>query len=452
MSVLCYAGLSSERTTTVKWVEDSMKSAISVENLSKMYRVGRVRVAKYQTLRETISDSIAKASKGVWLRLKGSRDREDALSGSEEAFWALKDMSFEVQPGEVIGIIGRNGAGKSTLLKILSRITEPTRGRVKYRGRIANLLEVGTGFHPELTGRENIFLNASIIGMNRREIVRKFDEIVAFSEIEQFLETPVKRYSSGMYVRLAFAVAAHLDPDILIIDEVLAVGDMQFQKKCLSKLKDVANIGRTVLFVTHNMQSVRQLCSRTILIQKGSMIYDGRPAEAISHYLGQTSNEANTFDLGRMSNLSGEKQASITKVKYFDSRGRSTAKMYQGERINIRAYLSTKVQLEKMDLAMAVVHRDGTRVFSMTLADQEGPASIAAGHYAIGFSFDLNYLRSDQYYLALNLSECGNTLDHIDGIPFPEIEDPYADEVKESYRWGIVRIPVLWQRPVKEDA
>ena len=203
-----------------------------------------------------------------------------------EDFWALKDVSFEIKAGDVVGIIGRNGAGKSTLLKILSRITEPTEGRITLNGRVASLLEVGTGFHPELTGRENIYLNGTILGMMRREITKKFDEIVAFAEVEKFLDTPVKRYSSGMYVRLAFAVAAHLEPEILIVDEVLAVGDAQFQKKCLGKMQDVSRQeGRTVLFVSHNMSAITSLCNRVILLNKGTVQFNGSPQEGIDLYM-----------------------------------------------------------------------------------------------------------------------------------------------------------------------
>jgi lipopolysaccharide transport system ATP-binding protein len=208
-------------------------------------------------------------------------------TASKEEFWALKDVSFEVKRGEVVGIIGRNGAGKSTLLKILSRITEPTEGRVTLRGRVASLLEVGTGFHPELTGRENIFLNGAILGMTKAEIKKKFDEIVAFAEVERFLDTPVKRYSSGMYVRLAFAVAAHLEPEILVVDEVLAVGDAEFQKKCLGKMKDVATGGRTVLFVSHNMLAVRSLCEKALVLNKGTKVAEGTANECIKAYSNQ---------------------------------------------------------------------------------------------------------------------------------------------------------------------
>lgn len=249
-----------------------MKPIIRVNNLSKQYLIGAARTAP-ATLRETLTGVVRSPLKS--LRRNDNQD---------EILWALKDVSFDVQPGEVVGIVGRNGAGKSTLLKILSRITEPTTGRIELYGKVGSLLEVGTGFHPELTGRENIYLNGSIIGMSRAEIERKFDEIVEFSEIERFLETPVKRYSSGMYVRLAFAVAAHLEPEILIVDEVLAVGDTNFQKKCLGKMNEIAAEGRTVLFVSHNVTAVRRLCSRTIVINDGTVIADAPTTAALRAY------------------------------------------------------------------------------------------------------------------------------------------------------------------------
>lgn len=256
------------------------KPIIEIEGLGKSYRIGANR-EKYLSLR----DEMAKAAHGFYRRFV-SRDWH-ALR--DEEFWAIKDVSFSINEGETVGIIGRNGAGKSTLLKILSKITPPTTGKVTLRGRIASLLEVGTGFHPELTGRENIYLNGAILGMTRAEIKRKFDEIVAFAEVEKFLDTPVKRYSSGMYVRLAFAVAAHLEPEILIVDEVLAVGDAQFQKKCLGKLGEVAKRGRTVLFVSHNMAAVENLCERGLLMSKGAVACDGNTAETVAAHLGTPS-------------------------------------------------------------------------------------------------------------------------------------------------------------------
>jgi lipopolysaccharide transport system ATP-binding protein len=260
-----------------------MTIAIKIQSLSKKYTIRHQVQEPYATIRDALTRKAASLAKRA-IRSVATGDPERELS--REEFWALKNVSFEVEQGERIGIIGPNGAGKSTLLKILSRVTEPTAGRLVLRGRVASLLEVGTGFHAELTGRENIFLNGAILGMTRSEIKRKFDEIVDFAEVERFLDTPVKRYSSGMYVRLAFAVAAHLEPEILLVDEVLAVGDASFQKKCLGKMKNAATEGRTILFVSHQTGAIKSLCSRVIEINKGSIVRDGDPETVIEGYLG----------------------------------------------------------------------------------------------------------------------------------------------------------------------
>jgi lipopolysaccharide transport system ATP-binding protein len=254
--------------------------AVRVEALSKQYRIGG-RQEGYKTFRESLTDALQSPVRRLGALLRGTNGRGQ---DPEDTFWALKDISFEVRKGEVVGIIGRNGAGKSTLLKVLSRITEPTSGLAEIRGRVGSLLEVGTGFHPELTGRENIFLNGAILGMRKAEIARRFDEIVAFSEVEKFIDTPVKRYSSGMYLRLAFAVAAHLEPEILLVDEVLAVGDAAFQKKCLGKMGEVKQEGRTVIFVSHNMGAIMQLCPRVIWIESGQIEGQGDTRAIISRY------------------------------------------------------------------------------------------------------------------------------------------------------------------------
>nr|WP_319375394.1 ABC transporter ATP-binding protein [uncultured Methanoregula sp.] len=251
-------------------------TAIRINNLGKQYQLGGPQ-GQYHTFRDAIVNTLKIPFKKIH------------RTSPNEGFWALKDVSFEIGKGEVIGIIGKNGAGKSTLLKILSRITPPTNGYIELHGRVGSLLEVGTGFHPELTGRENIYLSGSILGMKKSEIDSKFDEIVKFSEIEQFIDTPVKRYSSGMYVRLAFAVAAHLEPEILLVDEVLAVGDASFQKKCLGKMGDVGREGRTILFVSHNMTAIKALCNRTIVINSGQVQFDGNTDEAVAYYLNATS-------------------------------------------------------------------------------------------------------------------------------------------------------------------
>lgn len=256
--------------------------AIQVEGLGKQYRLGAQR-ERYRTLREQLVRALTSPARRLQSVLRGH-----STIASTDTFWALKGVSFEVERGDVVGIIGRNGAGKTTLLKILSRITEPTSGCAQIRGRTASLLEVGTGFHPELTGRENIYLNGAILGMKRPEIDSRFDQIVAFAEVERFIETQVKHYSSGMYLRLAFAVSAHLDPEILLVDEVLAVGDASFQKKCLGKMGEVADAGRTVLFVSHNMEAVQRLCRRCLWIDHGSVVADGKPDTVISTYLAQS--------------------------------------------------------------------------------------------------------------------------------------------------------------------
>jgi lipopolysaccharide transport system ATP-binding protein len=261
-------------------------TVIKVENLSKQYRIGTKE--GYRTFRETLVDAAKAPFSRLGSLLPTLRSKLSSPSSKpasrDDTFWALKDVSFEVKQGEVVGIIGRNGAGKSTLLKILSKITEPTTGRVELRGRVGSLLEVGTGFHPELTGHENVYLYGAILGMDRWEVTRKFDEIVAFAEVEKFIETPVKRYSSGMYMRLAFAVAAFMETEILLVDEVLAVGDAAFQKKCTGKMGDVAKQGRTVLFVSHNMIAIEALCSRGVVLNAGRIVYDGKAEDAIQKY------------------------------------------------------------------------------------------------------------------------------------------------------------------------
>ena len=299
--------------------------AIRAEGLSKQYRIGKG--PSYKTLRDSLT-GLASAAFRPWRRK------------TPETIWALRDVSFEIEPGEVVGVIGRNGAGKSTLLKILSRITEPTEGRAEIHGRVGSLLEVGTGFHLELTGRENIFLNGAILGMRRAEIERKFDEIVAFAEVEKFIDTPVKHYSSGMYLRLAFAVAAHLEPEILLVDEVLAVGDAAFQTKCLGKMGDVAAEGRTVLFVSHNMTAVQRLCGRCIWISKGSIGAVGGPAEVVATYLAGTTPTDGGVTPGD-SDLSGHENpypphaALIRRIRLLDKAGSIRQTFQMGEPMTI---------------------------------------------------------------------------------------------------------------------
>jgi lipopolysaccharide transport system ATP-binding protein len=284
-----------------------MSVSIATENLSKSYRIGELQ-STYGTLR----DSLAAAVKRV-----ARRDHKEHF----EVIWALRDVSLEIREGDVLGVIGRNGAGKSTFLKILTRITTPTSGRAEIRGRVGSLLEVGTGFHPELTGRENVFLNGSVLGMKRREIQQKFPEIVEFSGVEQFIDTPVKRYSSGMSVRLAFAVAAHLEPEILLVDEVLAVGDAEFQRRCLGRMEDLSQSGRTVVFVSHQMQAVAQLCDRAVLLQKGSVVMDGPSADVVAHYLQTVGGSTSTRFWTDLESAPGDELVRLRSVRVVDKEG-----------------------------------------------------------------------------------------------------------------------------------
>jgi lipopolysaccharide transport system ATP-binding protein len=337
-----------------------MKSAIQVEGISKLFRLGAQRGEKYQTLRESIMAGI----RAPLDRLRYLTTTDINASRSNNLFWALKDVSFEVQPGEVIGIIGQNGSGKSTLLKILSRIYEPTTGRAIVRGRLASLLEVGTGFHHELTGRENIYLNGSILGMTKKEIDRQFDEIVAFSEIEQFLDTPVKRYSSGMYVRLAFAVAAHLQPEILIVDEVLAVGDALFQKKCLGKMSDVANSGRTVLFVSHNMQAVQNLCKQVIWLSDSRVVCIGETSEIIQKYLKYNDNTQRNQTWTEPNHAPGNELILLHKITATPTNEQPTNEITTNTELKVTIDYWNRKPNTFLNLSVHVYYGDGTMAFN----------------------------------------------------------------------------------------
>ncbi|GAB4513291.1 MAG: hypothetical protein OHK0046_13980 [Anaerolineae bacterium] len=322
--------------------------AIRVENLGKQYRIGAAPV-RYRTFRDVIINATSAPFRRARSLLRG-----EAYGAAElnQEFWALKDVSFEVQHGDVVGIIGRNGAGKSTLLKILSRITEPTTGRVELYGRVGALLEVGTGFHPELTGRENIYLNASILGMSRAEINRKFDEIVDFAEVEKFIDTPVKHYSSGMGLRLGFAVAAHLEPEILVVDEVLAVGDAAFQKKCLGKMSDVASEGRTVLFVSHNMAAVQGLCKSSIVLNQGNLTYMGEQNAGIEHYLNTAQQSA--INLTHRKDRHGSGQIKIKKIECRDLNGSPIETVLSGQTFDIYLHFAADPDFYSQRLVVSV--------------------------------------------------------------------------------------------------
>jgi len=308
-----------------------MSTVISVESLSKKYIIGHQKQERHDSLRDALADGAKRVAHKLAHPFAAPQN-----DPTHEEFWALKDVSFDIKQGDRVGIIGRNGAGKSTLLKVLSRITEPTSGKVSIKGRVASLLEVGTGFHPELSGRENIFLNGAILGMSKAEIKKKFDEIVAFAEVEKFLDTPVKRYSSGMYVRLAFAVAAHLEPEILIVDEVLAVGDAQFQKKCMGKMEEVGKEGRTVLFVSHQMAAIQNLCQKVIVLNKGCVNYVGTQLEAVSKYL--SLDQVSTESLISRSDRRGTQGMRIVSITFVDHAGREIKSAVSGQELGIRLH------------------------------------------------------------------------------------------------------------------
>ena len=347
-------------------------SVIKVENLGKKYRIG-ANGAGSDGLRHAIHDLFTNPLRKTRNGHSNANQQSAISTPQSQEFWALKDVSFEVNQGEVVGIIGRNGAGKSTLLKILSRITEPTTGRLGIRGRVASLLEVGTGFHPELTGRENVFLNGAILGMTREEIKRKFDEIVAFAEIEKFIDTPVKRYSSGMYVRLAFAVAAHLEPEILIVDEVLAVGDAQFQKKCLGKMGEVARGGRTVLFVSHNMSAVKRLCTSAMLLADGRLLDQGDTATVISSYLEDGVGTDAIVELPEPLHMV-KSALQISKVEILNSKRETSSLLLFGEQIHVKLSLKVQQSLPQVKVGIGV-YADGVRIGTTHTAPIDIPAS-----------------------------------------------------------------------------
>ena len=366
--------------------------AVSVQNLSKSFRIAHRRsgLPGYRTLH----DELVTLPRRLINRLRASG------RSTSETFWALNDVSFDIKKGEAVGIIGSNGAGKSTLLKILNRITEPTRGGVDIYGRVGALLEVGTGFHPELTGRENIFLNGAVLGMTRAEIKRKFDEIIAFAEVEKFLDTPVKRYSSGMYVRLAFAVAAHLDPEILLIDEVLAVGDAEFQKKCLAKMEDiVASEGRTVIFVSHNMDAVCHLCSRGVLLRNGEVAKIGRAADVVSAYLGGEQDQTPEIDFAPI-----ESDASFQFAGLYNSKGQPTSSFSTREPVLLKCSFTVRRRIEGLQPSFSVFNFKGDQIFYASLSMAQPAIAVEdTGNHNISAQIPGHLLLPGNYSLTLAL-------------------------------------------------
>jgi len=367
---------------------------ISVEHLGKSYTLRHQRAEPYVALRDVLTDK----ARSVFRRTKPVVTTEE--------FRALDDVSFDVQAGDRVGIIGRNGAGKSTLLKILSRIVAPTKGRITIDGRVASLLEVGTGFHPELSGRENIYLNGSILGMSRAEINAKFDEIVAFSEVERFLDTPVKRYSSGMYVRLAFAVAAHLEPEILIVDEVLAVGDAAFQRKCLGKMESAAGEGRTVLFVSHQMDAVQRLCNKGLLLNNGRLVHTGPMEQVVQHYLQSQATAEATFALAKPEEPN---HAYATELQVQDANGQAAAEIPIGAPWQVRTRFTVEKPTEGFVIALGL----STLLDLPIRTTWSEPRTLRPGRYEAVYTNDGIHLAGGQYKLIVGLSAQGRVLHYV---------------------------------------
>jgi lipopolysaccharide transport system ATP-binding protein len=414
-----------------------MGPIIEVDNLSKLYRLGRRHSAPYGTLREAV----------VGLFRKPPSSLMDA--SSETTLWALKDISFDVTAGEVLGVIGRNGAGKSTLLRVLSRVTEPTTGCVRLYGRVGSLLEIGTGFHPELTGRENVFLNGAVLGMRRAEIVRKFDEILGFAEVERFIDTPVKHYSSGMYLRLAFAVAAHLDPEILLVDEVLAVGDASFQRKCLGKMGDVARAGRTVLFISHNLGAVRSLCNRALLLDGGRIVFRGSVGETIDRYMTLVlRHERAEVDLTtRQRGAVADTILRINCVRVLSPDGRPLVRA--GEPIDLELIFEVNEPLEEVVLGVSVDSLENLTIAECRSSHDYGVIPhLSPGHYRIQCRITQNPLRPGRYGLSVGARTSRRYLDYVpQAMAFQVGSDLSPDSPWLAEGAGVIRLVSRWTNP-----
>lgn len=405
---------------------------IKVENLGKCYRIRHEQERqKYVALRDVIAERFKQLVRG------GS-----AIPARED-FWALKEISFEINPGEVVGVIGRNGAGKSTLLKILSRITQPTAGRATLRGRVASLLEVGTGFHQELTGRENIFLNGAILGMKRSEIKRKFDEIVAFAEVDRFLDTPVKHYSSGMYVRLAFAVAAFLTTEVLVVDEVLAVGDAEFQRRCLNRMGIEAKQGRTVLLVSHNMQAVEALTSRALLLEDGGLVFDGDTHSAVQRYM-DTSAAQEKAELLQWRFHSGNGEAVATDLTFTTSDGESRTSFRPNEEIEIVFSVDAKKNA-LFDVAFAIETASGAPVFASHLSDCQ-VLQHREGRIEAAVTISPNQLRHGAYCISFGVYSPDFRVCYDEYLHYPAFTiEGHSPHVPFDRRWGALFFPFRWR-------
>jgi lipopolysaccharide transport system ATP-binding protein len=417
-----------------------MKPAIRVENLCKQYRLGTAG-GTYRTLRESLTEAVG----GAWKRLLGPEAGTTAAGAG--GFWALRDVGFEVQPSEVVGIIGRNGAGKSTLLKILSRIVEPTRGRAEVRGRMGSLLEVGTGFHPELTGRENIYLNGSILGMRRREIDRKFEEIVAFSELEQFLDTPVKRFSSGMYVRLAFAVAAHLEPEILVVDEILAVGDATYQRRCIDRMATLARSGCTILFVSHNMDLVPRLCQQGILLECGRVIRNGAARDIVEYYLERQLQQSGGSGLSTR-HRRGDGRARFLRFWLETPDGREVTVHVSGEDLTVCMEVDSSAGIPDVAVAVTLKTLSGTRLISGWTRESGTRCDLRRGRQVFRCRFRRVAIRPHFHLgLILWLEAGGQALDYIEDAGTIEVMDSEAtSHISTDSQQGVVLCDYRWEQ------
>ncbi len=420
-----------------------MSTVISVENLSKKYIIGHQKQEGYTALRDVLTNSAKRLTHKLIHPFTAPKS-----DPTHEEFWALKDVSFDIQQGDRVGIIGRNGAGKSTLLKVLSRITEPTSGKVSINGRVASLLEVGTGFHPELSGRENIFLNGAILGMSKAEIKNNFDEIVAFAEVERFLDTPVKRYSSGMYVRLAFAVAAHLEPEILIVDEVLAVGDAQFQRKCLGKMEEVGSEGRTVLFVSHNMVSIQQLCGKGVMLRDGAVCNTGSISKVIESYLSDSTSigKLTIGDIPRARHDYGVK-AKFINAWPINSKGERTTRFMSGESISFDLEIKA---LERIDSLSVVAGLDTYMDYRITTVLSEENGMLFSADRDAVISVNLTFprlnLKAGTYSLTLGLRRNRLALDHVVKALSFEVSEVSANQnIRDPRILGDVLTESVWQ-------
>ncbi len=414
--------------------------AIHVQNLGKHYRIG-ARQRRASSLRDAVAHTLASPFDYLIRSLRPPTE--------EEVIWALRDVSFSVRRGEVIGIVGRNGAGKSTLLKILSRITEPSGGYADINGRVGSLLEIGTGFHPELTGRENITMNGAMLGMSKAEIDRKLDEIVDFAGVDRFLDTPVKRYSSGMYVRLAFAVAAHLETEILLVDEVLAVGDAGFQKKCLGKMGDVAQEGRTVLFVSHNMGIIQRLCTRALLLDEGQLVMDGSTPRVVEQYLTATRRDASTGNdsIASLPRRSGFGELiRMTRCALVNATGEETDQLLFGEPFSVHIEAQPSTDLQDLNLYMGIDTALDLRVATVLSRDSQRLfAASASKPLCVRATFDNLRLTPGTYWLEIGIHGRGTTLDHLPRLmPFDVLDAAYADHPSYSGHWGTLYLTADW--------